>query len=205
MLAGTRRAFSRRSPTRVRPACPRESGTRTEGDRRAAEFPTGCRDKSEGAHALPTNSDDAGSPGVELWWLRAAPLLKQLRELREASDLSARHGDRRWETGFILSPDGTHAGLDRPGDVIDHPISDHHALVRCHIQSTRYFGKHGPMRLRVGKIGRVDDRVEQRGEAVGRQVGVVPIRRPPRIREEPQAIAPLAQGLEDTRGLWVDG
>ena len=40
---------------------------------------------------------------------------------------------------------------------------------------------------------------------MGRKVRVMPFCRPPRIREQPQSIAPLAQCLEDAHGLWVDG
>src|SRR5437867_3134498 len=105
MRDGTRIVSEGRSPTIDRPAWPRAQGIQTIVDPRAGAFPTRDRDTRARVRGEPTNSD-AASPVPSS---RAAPLLKQLGELRESSDFSGRHGDRRGETRFVLSPDRAHS------------------------------------------------------------------------------------------------
>src|SRR3981081_431882 len=52
------------------------------------------------------------------------------------------------------------------------------------------------MRLRVRQVGRVHELVEESAQPVRGQIGVVPGRSPPGIREKAQAVAALAQGRE---------
>src|SRR5207248_5586323 len=65
--------------------------------------------------------------------------------------------------------------------------------------------EYGPVRLRVRQIGGVDDRVDERREAVRREVGVVPIRCPPGVRQKPEPVATRTQERERGDGVGING
>ena len=60
-------------------------------------------------------------------------------------------------------------------------------------QATSHFLEDRGMRLGVRQVGGVDQLVQKDVQTVGGQVGIVPGRGPPGIREQPQFVPALAQ------------
>src|SRR6266487_2851943 len=105
--------------------------------------------------------------------------------------------------GVCFLPDATHSNAQRSTNIIEQTIPNHDAFMWFDSKTISNRQKDRRVWLGMWQIRGIDDFIEQRIDAMGCQIGIMPGGGPPGIREQAKTIAPLAQ-LQQSRDSIIE-